>query len=193
MANTKIQHKRTSVSGRLANTTDPSNSAFIDAGEFAVNLADNKVFASNGTIVFEIGSNLSNLSVSGTITVNGTSINSTNYSGTANNTNYLSGVPLSTLQTQIAGNADTAFANAVANASYMAGQAYANAVANASYMAGQAYANAVANAAAIYQTTAGLSANVLALTANTSEFLSNSSGTLSNITSWIAGNSATAY
>ena len=59
--------------------------------------------------------------------------------------------------------------------------------------AATAYSNAVANAAALYQTTAGLSANVLTLTANAAGFLGNSSGTIANIASWITGNSATAY
>jgi len=89
-------------------------------------------------------------------------VNSTFYSATANNANNLGGVSLSTVQGYITGNSATA------------------------------YANAVANAAALYQTSAGLAANVLTLTANASGYLSNSSGTLSNITSWISGNSSTA-
>ena len=60
-----------------------------------------------------------------------------------------------------------------------------------------AYTNAVSDAAvgaaALYQTTAGLSANVLNLTSNAAGFLGNSSGTIANIASWISGNSATAY
>ena len=63
MAN-KFQFKRTTVSGRTANTTNVSNSAFIDKGEFAVNLADRKVFSSDASNnVFEVGSNLSSLAV----------------------------------------------------------------------------------------------------------------------------------
>jgi hypothetical protein len=63
MAN-KFQFKRTTVSGRTANTTNVSNSAFIDKGEFAVNLADRKVFSSDASNnVFEVGSNLTSLAV----------------------------------------------------------------------------------------------------------------------------------
>ena len=98
--------------------------------------------------------------------------------GTANNANNLGGVSLSTLQSQITGNATTSYTNATS---------YADSKAAA------AYSNAVANAAALYQTTAGLSANVAALAANSATYLGNSSGTLANVASWITGNAATAY
>jgi hypothetical protein len=72
MAN-KFQFKRTTVSGRTANTTNISNSAFIDKGEFAVNLTDRKVFSSDAAnAIFEVGSNLSSLAVT-TIVANGSS------------------------------------------------------------------------------------------------------------------------
>jgi hypothetical protein len=73
----KFQLKRTSVSGRTPNTTNSSNSSFIDAGELAVNLADQKLFSSNGVTAFEVGSNLSSLSVTGTTTLNAISANGT--------------------------------------------------------------------------------------------------------------------
>lgn len=70
MAN-KFQLKRTTVSGRTANTTDSGNTSFIDKGELAVNLADRKVFSSDSAnALFEVGSNLSSLSV-GSIVANG--------------------------------------------------------------------------------------------------------------------------
>jgi hypothetical protein len=80
----KYQIKRTSVSGRTPNTTNSSNTAFIDAGELAINLPDGKLFSSDGSALFEIGANLATLSVSGNtvvtnilingnLTVNGTS------------------------------------------------------------------------------------------------------------------------
>ena len=56
-----------------------------------------------------------------------------------------------------------------------------------------AYTNATSNAAALYQTKAGLSANVLTLTANASGFLGNAYGTQANIASWITGNAAAAF
>ena len=72
MAN-KFQFKRTTVSGRTANTTDVANSGFIDNGEFAVNLTDRKVFSSDAAnAVFEVGSNLSSLAVT-TVVANGSS------------------------------------------------------------------------------------------------------------------------
>lgn len=72
MAN-KFQFKRTTVSGRTANTTNVSNSAFIDKGEFAINLTDRKVFSSDAAnAVFEVGSNLTSLSVT-TLVANGSS------------------------------------------------------------------------------------------------------------------------
>jgi hypothetical protein len=72
MAN-KFQFKRTTVTGRTANTTDVANSAFIDKGEFAVNLTDRKVFSSDAAnAIFEVGSNLSSLAVT-TVVANGSS------------------------------------------------------------------------------------------------------------------------
>lgn len=70
MAN-KFQAKRTTVSGRLPNTTNSSNAAYIDAGEFAINLTDKKLVSSDGSLPFEIGSNLSILSVTGNVTISG--------------------------------------------------------------------------------------------------------------------------
>ena len=64
MANNKIQIKRTTISGRTPNTTNSANTSYIDAGELAVNLTDRKIFSSNGTDSFEVGSNLTSLSVS---------------------------------------------------------------------------------------------------------------------------------
>ncbi len=70
MANNKIQLKRTAITGRTPNTTNSGNTSFIDAGELAVNLTDRKVFSSNGSASFEVGANLTTLSV-GTIVANG--------------------------------------------------------------------------------------------------------------------------
>ena len=120
MANTKLQFKRTTVSGRLPNTTISANTSYIDAGEFAINLADGKVVSSNGTVTFEVGANLSSLNVASSIAVGVATINSTIYSATANNANNLGGTSLATLQGEITGNASTAYTNATiysANAS----------------------------------------------------------------------------
>lgn len=69
MANNVILIKRTSVSGRVPNTSSSSNSQFINTGELALNLTDNKLFSSNGITSFEIGSNLTNLSVTQQVSV----------------------------------------------------------------------------------------------------------------------------
>jgi hypothetical protein len=69
----KFQFKRTTVSGRTANTTNAANAAFIDKGELAINLADRKVFSSDASNnIFEVGSNLSSLAVT-TLVANGSS------------------------------------------------------------------------------------------------------------------------
>jgi len=66
MAN-KFQVKRTTVTGRTPNTTNSGNTHFIDTGELALNLTDGKMFSSNGTVYFEIGANLANQIVTGTV------------------------------------------------------------------------------------------------------------------------------
>lgn len=62
---TKLKIKRSTVSGVVPTTVD------IDTAELAVNLADKKLFTSNGTAVLELGSNLTNLSVTGNATLAG--------------------------------------------------------------------------------------------------------------------------
>lgn len=64
MANTRFQHKRSTISGVSPTTSD------ITTAELAINVADRKLFTSNGTSVFELGSNLVNLSVTGNATIN---------------------------------------------------------------------------------------------------------------------------
>ena len=66
MANNLIQVKRTSVSGRAANTTTLPN-----PGELALNMTDGIMYSTNGSSVFEIGANLTSLSVTGTGTFTG--------------------------------------------------------------------------------------------------------------------------
>jgi len=144
-----------------------------------VNIAGNTSALLNigTTVAANLSANATTLLFNANTAANG-SINATAYSGTANNANNLGGTSLATLQNQITGNAASAYSNATS---------YADTV------AGNAYANAVANAAALYQTTAGLSANVATLTANAAGYLANSSGTLTNILNYITGNAATAY
>ena len=65
MANNLIQFKRTSVSGRAANTT-----TLTHPGELALNMADGILYSTNGSVVFEIGANNTNAQVTGNLTVN---------------------------------------------------------------------------------------------------------------------------
>jgi len=67
MATNRIQLKRTFTAGRTPNTTNLANSQYIAAGELALNLADNKLYTSNGSVLIEL-------------------------TGTANNALYLGGI-----------------------------------------------------------------------------------------------------
>ena len=69
MANNRIQVKRTSVSGRTANTTDSGNGQYIASGEFALNMADGILYTSNGSVLITVGANQVNQSVTGNLTV----------------------------------------------------------------------------------------------------------------------------
>ena len=69
MPNT-IQIKRTTVSGRTPNTTNSSNTSYINLGELALNIPDKKLFTSDGTSLIELGSNLASLSVTGATSLN---------------------------------------------------------------------------------------------------------------------------
>lgn len=60
MANSAFQLKRTSVSGRAANST-----TLTRPGELALNMADGILYSTNGTVIFEIGANNTNQNVSG--------------------------------------------------------------------------------------------------------------------------------
>jgi hypothetical protein len=70
MANTVVQIKRTSVSGRAANDTTLTN-----VGELGLNLPDGIMYSTNGTVIFEIGANNTNSQVTGTFTVKAISAN----------------------------------------------------------------------------------------------------------------------
>ena len=70
MANNRIQVKRTSVSGRLPNTTSVGNSSYITAGELALNLTDGILYSSNGSSIIPIGANNVNINVTGNLTAN---------------------------------------------------------------------------------------------------------------------------
>ncbi len=69
MANNKIQVKRTNVSGRTANVTSAGNAQYIDAGEFALNMADGILYTSNGSSLITVGANLVNQRVTNSFTI----------------------------------------------------------------------------------------------------------------------------
>lgn len=81
MANTTIQLKRTTVSGRLPNTTNSSNTTYIAPGELAINLTDAKIVSSNGSATFEIGANVTNQYVSNSFTLGNSAMFVANGSG----------------------------------------------------------------------------------------------------------------
>jgi hypothetical protein len=80
MANTVFQLRRNSTSGVRPTTSS------IQSGELAINLTDGKVFSTNGSVIFEVGANLTNQNVTGnlSLSVNGTRLSFTPLSGSSN-------------------------------------------------------------------------------------------------------------
>ena len=71
MAGTTFQIKRTGVSGRQPNTTNGSNSAYIEVGELALNFVDGILYSSDGSALIEVGANVTNQNITGSLTANG--------------------------------------------------------------------------------------------------------------------------
>jgi len=71
MSGNKFQIKRTGIAGRQPNTTNSSNSSYIDVGELALNFADGILYSSNGSVILELGANVTNQNITGTLTANG--------------------------------------------------------------------------------------------------------------------------
>ena len=69
MANNKIQVKRTNVAGRTANVSNAGNTQYIDAGEFALNMADQILYTSNGSTLITVGANLVNQRISNSVSI----------------------------------------------------------------------------------------------------------------------------
>lgn len=177
MANNLIQIKRTSVSGRAANTTTLPN-----PGELAINITDGIMYSTNGSVVFEVGANNTNSQVSGTLTVNSVSANgslgadgqvltsngttvywSTVTTVTQVNTGVgLTGGPIDTTgtisvnpNTGIVANASGLFVNSAYiatldanNASYLNGNTASDLRSYSDTIAGTAYSNAISTASA---------------------------------------------
>jgi hypothetical protein len=121
----------TSLNATSVNTATANVSTSVVVGA-NVTINTSSYFVGNATVNTSI--------TGGQLSLSGVTVNSTIYQGTANNSNNFSGLTLTTVQSQITGNAASA------------------------------YSNAVANSAALYQTTAGLSANVATLTSNNSTY-----------------------
>ncbi len=71
MANNVFQVKRTSTAGRTPNTTGSyaTNTQYIGAGEFALNMADQILYTSNGSVVITVGANLVNQRITNSLTL----------------------------------------------------------------------------------------------------------------------------
>jgi hypothetical protein len=106
LANTVFKLRRSSVAGKSPNTST------LSIGELAINLTDRKLFSSDGTNIFETGSNLTSLSVFSDISIGNSSvnlsINSTSFSGTANNSTNLGGTAAASYQLNSTLNANIA-------------------------------------------------------------------------------------
>jgi hypothetical protein len=86
----KLQLKRTTISGRTPNTTNSGNTTFIDTGELALNLADGKLFTSNGAGLVEFGTGTPIFDANGTLITN----------------SYMTYVALGALQTNVVPSTD---------------------------------------------------------------------------------------
>ncbi len=67
-ANNVFQLKRTTVTTRIPTTSD------ISTGELGVNLTDEILYCSDGSLVFPIGANNVNTSITNTLTVGGVAV-----------------------------------------------------------------------------------------------------------------------
>ena len=69
MANTVFKLRRSSVAGKVPNTST------LSIGELGLNLTDQKIFSSDGSSVFELGANLTTQYVYSTLSVGNSSVN----------------------------------------------------------------------------------------------------------------------
>jgi len=71
LANNVFQVKRTNTAGRTPNTTGSyaTNSQYIAAGEFALNMADGILYTSNGSALIEVGGNNTNQNITGNLSL----------------------------------------------------------------------------------------------------------------------------
>jgi hypothetical protein len=69
LANNRVQVKRTSTAGRTPNTTNSGNLQYIAAGEFGLNMADQILYTSNGTVLITVGANQVNQRITNSLTL----------------------------------------------------------------------------------------------------------------------------
>lgn len=198
MANTRFQLKRSIVSGVTPTTSD------ITAGELGVNLRDRKLFTSNGSAVFELGSNQTNLSVTSNLTIgangslvlaNGAALYANGSAGSAgqvlasNGTGvyWLSASGTGSVTSVDSGNGLTG--GPITTTGSLSVLANNGVTANSTGVFVTAGSGVVVNATGVHVDSSYIST----LTANVAGFLGNSSGTLANVASWISGNAAAAY
>lgn len=120
-----------------------------------------------------------NIAVPSTATINigSTTVNSTIYTGTANNASYLGGWAIENIQTWISTNSSAAYSNATSYAASISGTAYSNAMAdtlsrNGSYTGNNSFggtntvisSNLTVSSARIFATAANLSVNNVTIT-----------------------------
>ena len=106
-------------------------------------------------------------------------VNTTNFTGTANNTLFVGSV---------------ASDNVVSNTQLQSNiQYFVNTSQLSSNLSNYVTTTNLSNNLANYQTTAGLAANVALLAANSATYLGNSSGTIANVATWITSNASAAY
>jgi hypothetical protein len=68
MANSRIYIRRTSVAGRVPNTTQ------INTGELGLNMTDGILYSSNGSYIFTIGANVVSQNISNNVVIGNSSI-----------------------------------------------------------------------------------------------------------------------
>jgi hypothetical protein len=93
MANNVFQVKRTSVTGRTPNTSDPSNSTYIAAGELALNMTDGILYSSNGSTLITLttsGTGLTSIAGAGNVAYDSSRLNNVLAANYVTNTgNYI--------------------------------------------------------------------------------------------------------
>ena len=168
MANNIFQVKRTSTAGRTPNTTGSyaTNSQYIAAGEFALNMADQILYTSDGTKLIIVGATQSNATVNNHFVTSSLTVGNvfigTNSAVNINATTVAVGN--STVNGSISTNSSVA---------YFTGTSYNALNANNALYLGGTASNlyALTSSLSAYQTTAGLSANVATLTSNNTSYV----------------------